>query len=169
MRNALPLVVALLLAPSVAAAQEANGSPAMDANRGFRLGVGPTLLLPTDDGPVGGGLVLDGRYGIKAGPTVIAPGGRLAGYFISSRFIGAAMPTLRVTVPVGPLAPFAVGGVGPGGLTNPSEGGVALLGGGGLMVHFGRLLAIGGEVTYQKITGTELESLALGPAIHFGG
>jgi hypothetical protein len=168
MKRALP-ILAVLLFPAAAAAQEQPESPAIGANRGFRLGVGPALLLPTDDGPIGGGLVLDGRYGIKAGPTVIAPGGRLSGYLISSRFVGTAMPTLRVTVPVGPLAPFVLGGVGPGGLTNPNQGGVALLGGGGLMVHFGRVVAIGGEVTYQRITGTEFQALALGPAIHFDG
>jgi hypothetical protein len=169
-RALLATVVAVLLAvPSLASAQEESESAAMSANRGFKLGVGPTLLIPSDEGPLGGGLIVDGRYGIKAGPTVIAPGGRLSGYVISSRFIGTAMPTLRVTLPIGPLAPFAVGGLGPGGLTNPGEGGLALMGGGGLMIHFGRIFALGAEVTYQKITGTEFESVAIGPAIHIGG
>lgn len=155
--------------PSSASADDEGDSAAMSANRGLKIGVGPVLLVPSDGGPLGGGLILDGRYGIKAGPTVLAPGGRLSGYLISSRFIGTAMPTFRVTLPVGPLAPFVVGGLGYGGLTNPGESGLAILAGGGLMIHFGRILAIGLEATYQRITGTEFESVGLGPAISFGG
>lgn len=171
-RHALGLLIAVaaLVSARAASAQEQPDSAAMSANRGLRIGVGPTVLLPMrDDGPYGGGLSLDGRYGFRAGPTVLAPGGRANGYLISSRFIGAAMPTFRVTVPVGPLAPFLVGGLGPGVVTNPSEQGLALLGGGGLMIHVGRVFAFGAEATYQTITGTEFRSLALGPAIAFGG
>jgi hypothetical protein len=153
-----------------ARAQEESESAAMSANQGLKLGLGPMLLFPNrEGGPFGGGLDVDGRYGIKAGPTVIAPGGLLGGYLISSRFIGVAMPTLRVTVPLGPFAPYLVGGVGGGWISNPSEGGVALLGGGGLMIHFGRIIAIGAELTYRAITGTEYNGFVLGPAISFGG
>lgn len=162
-------VTTATFAASPASAEEAGSSVAMTANRGLRIGLGPELLLPTDSGPMGGGLVLDGRYGFRFGPTVLAPGGRLGGYLLSSRFIGTAMPTFRITIPVGPLAPFAIGGVGVGGLSNPGESGLAWLGGGGLMIHFGRVLAIGAEITYQRITGTEFETLAIGPAIQFGG
>lgn len=153
-----------LLAPSSACAESA----AVEANRGFQLGIGPILLVPRSGGPLGGGLIVDGRYGIEAGPLIVGPGGRAAGYAISGRFIGTLMPTLRITLPVGPLAPFLLGGVGGGMLTNPSDQGVALLGGGGLMIHFGRVLAIGAEVTYQTITGTDFTNLAIGPAIAIG-
>lgn len=165
------LLFALFLAAKPARADEEEGdSVAMRANKGFKLGIGPTILFPNrPGGPYGGGLALDGRYGIEAGPTVLAPGARLAGYAISGRFIGIAMPTFRVTLPVGPLAPFVVGGVGGGWISNPSEGGVALLGGGGLMIHFGSVFAIGAEATYQTITGTELGGLTIGPAIAIGG
>jgi hypothetical protein len=155
--------------PQTANAQEERDSVAMEANKGFRFGFGPTLLVPSDGGPMGGGLVLDGRYGIKAGPTVLAPGGRLGGYVISSRFVGTAMPTFRITLPIGPLAPYALGGLGFGGLTNKGETGLAYLGGGGLMIHFGRIFALGAEITYERITGTEFESIGIGPSIHIGG
>lgn len=167
--TALTLAAAVMTIPSVASAQEEGDSTAMRANRGFRFGFGPAILFPTDGGPYGGGLVLDGRYGIKAGPTVLAPGGRLAGYLLSERFIGTAMPTFRVTLPVGPLAPYVLGGIGGGWLSNKSEGGLAWIAGGGLMIHFGRVLAIGAEATYEQITGTEYKALSVGPAIHIGG
>ena len=157
-------------ARDASAQEEHEDSVAMSANRGFKLGIGPTLLLPMrSGGPYGGGLNLEGRYGIKAGPTVIAPGGMLAGYLQSSRFTGLAMPTLRITLPIGPLAPYGLGGVGGGWISNPSESGVALMGGGGLMIHFGRIIAIGAEATYQTITGTDFAGWAIGPAIAFGG
>ncbi|MBK6697801.1 MAG: hypothetical protein IPG50_37290 [Myxococcales bacterium] len=162
---------AVLTPWSEALADDDGGdTAAMAANRGFLLGLAPTLLLPMrSGGPLGGGLGLEGRYGLRAGPTVLAPGGLLAGYGISGRFIGLAMPTFRVTLPVGPFAPFGVFGIGFGGMSNPGESGLAWLGGGGLMVHFGRVFAIGAEATYQTITGTEFHSVAIGPAIAFGG
>jgi hypothetical protein len=164
------LIVVGLAGDASAQDEDREESAAMSANRGFKLGIGPTLLMPMrSGGPYGGGLNLEGRYGIQAGPTVLAPGGLLAGYVISSRFIGMAMPTFRVTVPAGPFAPYAVGGVGGGWISNPSEGGLALLGGGGLMIHFGRIFAIGAEATYQTILNTGFGGLAIGPAISFGG
>jgi hypothetical protein len=169
--SALALSLCTLVATTRdASAQEEHDSAAMSANRGLNIGIGPTILFPNrDNGPYGGGLTLDGRYGIKAGPTVLAPGGRLSGYLLSERFIGLAMPTFRITVPVGPLAPYLLGGVGGGWISNPSDGGVALLGGGGLMIHFGRILAIGAEASYQTITGTDFHGLTIGPAISIGG
>lgn len=162
--------LALLALPSAASAQEESESTAMQANRGLRFGFGPALLIPTDrDRPLGGGLVLDGRYGFKVGPTVMAPGGRLAGYLLSERFIGTAMPTFRITLPVGPLAPYGLGGIGGGWLSNKAESGLAWIAGGGLMIHFGRVLAIGAEATYEAIQGTEYRALSIGPAIHIGG
>jgi hypothetical protein len=98
--------VALVVHAERAHAQETSEGTAMRANRGFHLRLGPTILLPMrDDGPYGGGLTLDARYGIRTGPVVLAPGGRASGYLISRRGVAMAMPTFRVTAPVGPLAP----------------------------------------------------------------
>ena len=155
---------ASVLVSETASAYEEDDAAVL-SNKGLRLGFGPILLIPSDGGPMGGGLNFDLRYGIGLNPVIIAPGGRLSGYAISGRFVGTAMPTARVTLPFGPFAPFILGGVGGGWISNPSEGGVALLGGGGLMIHFGRHFAIGAEATYQTITSTELKSWAIGPAI----
>jgi hypothetical protein len=170
-RLLLALAAAAVLAiPTCAFAQEESESTAMQANKGLRFGFGPALLIPTErDRPFGGGLVLDGRYGFRVGPTVMAPGGRLAGYLLSERFIGTAMPTFRITLPIGPLAPYGLGGIGGGWLSNPGDSGLAWIAGGGLMIHFGRVLAIGAEATYETITGTEFKALSIGPAIHIGG
>lgn len=141
----------------------------MAANRGFNMGLTPTLLLPMRrGGPFGGGLGIDARYGIKAGALVLAPGGLLAGYNISRRFIGVPMGTFRITAPIGPFAPYALGGVGYGWISNPSEAGLAYLVGGGMMLHFGRWFAIGLQATYQAITTTDFRGLALGPLFSIG-
>jgi hypothetical protein len=150
------------------AERPAERSPSAAANTGLLTGVGPILLVPSDGGPLGGGLELDARYGIPAGPVIVAPGARAAGYGISGRFIGDLMPTGRVTLPLGPFAPYAVGGIGAGFLTNPGEGGVALLGGLGVMVHFGRMIAVGLEGTFRTITGTDFQMFALGPMVTLG-
>jgi hypothetical protein len=92
-----------------------------------------------------------------------------SGYITSGRVIGFGMPTLRMTLPVGPLAPFVQGGVGLGGISSPGEAGMAFLAGGGLMVHVGRIVAFGVDVSYQGITGTEFQTVAIGPAIAIGG
>ena len=97
------------------------------------------------------------------------PGGLLGGYFLQERFIGDLLGTLRLTAPLGPLAPFVQGGVGPGMVTHPGDAGVAWLGGGGLMLHFGGVLTLGAEVSYQGITGTGYKSLSIGPSITIGG
>jgi hypothetical protein len=163
------LCICTIVACSAAVSREARAdsdSAAYRANVGFHLGFAPILLVPTGNGPLGGGLELDGRYGIPVGPVIIAPGARLAGYDISENLIGIGMPTARVTAPVGPFAPFVVGGIGVG---YDSEGsgntGAAFLIGGGLMIHIGDHFAIGAEATYQTITNTRFHELAIGPAI----
>jgi hypothetical protein len=143
-------------------------SAAVRANKGFHFGLGPVLLVPTDGGPLGGGADVELRYGIGADPVIIAPGGRLSGYYISERFIGMATPTVRVTLPLGPLAPFVLGGLGPGYITNPGEPGVAAIAGGGLMIHITSFFALGAEATYQTITGTEFQSFGIGPSLIIG-
>jgi hypothetical protein len=54
-------------------------------------------------------------------------------------------------------------------LTNPGDGGLAWLGGGGLMIHFGDVLSLGAEVNYEGITGTGFRVLSIGPTLVIGG
>jgi hypothetical protein len=125
----------------------------------------PVLLVPPSERPLGGGLHADLRLGIGAEPTILAPGLRLGGYVISGRFAALALATGRVTLPLGPFAPFLVGGFGEGWLTNPSESGATFALGGGMMVHLARFLAFGLEATYEVVTGTDLKMYAFGPSI----
>lgn len=167
------LAAALVLAVAPRAAAQDRGveerdSAAYDSNEGWNTGFGPMIIAPRDGGPLGAGLDLDLRYGIGAGPFVFAPGGRLAGYYYSQRFVGLAMPTARLTLPIGPLAPYGVVGAGAGSVSNPTQSGMALMGGGGLMLHFGRIFGLGVEATYQKITETDFRAISVGPLFTIG-
>jgi hypothetical protein len=162
------LLLFLLSAAPRTARADVPDTPAWNSNVGLITGLGIALLIP-DEGSAGGGLELSGRYGIPAGFAILAPGARAGGYYLQERFIGILMPTFRVTVPLGPLAPFVHAGAGAGGLSNPGDGGLAWLGGGGLMIHFGGLLSIGAELNYEGITGTGFKVLSIGPTLVIGG
>jgi hypothetical protein len=56
-----------------------------------------------------------------------------------------------------------------GGLTHPGDGGFAWLAGGGLMIHFGHAVAVGGELNYEEIVGTGFKVLSIGPSLLIGG
>jgi hypothetical protein len=172
----LALCAGACLWPRAASAQalieeevELPDTPAWRSNVGFQLGTGLLVLLPSGGGSAGVGAQVEGRYGFVLGPSVIAPGGELSLYWLSSRVIGTLMPTLRITLPLGPLAPYVRGGAGGGGLSNPGEGGLAWLGGGGLMIHFSERISLGVEVSYQAITGTEFRGLSISPMLSLGG
>jgi hypothetical protein len=173
-RSALGLAIGVFSGACLGAAgaradeSDVPDTPAWNANVGPVSGIGIAILVP-DEGSVGAGLELSQRYGFAFWPVIIAPGGRIGAYYVQSRFIGVAMPTVRVTLPVGPLAPFVQGGAGVGGLSNPGDAGLAWLAGGGLMVHFGSAVAIGAEVNYEGITGTGFQVLSIGPSLVIGG
>jgi hypothetical protein len=150
-----------------AAADTIPNTAAWRANTGMVTGLGLAILIPSE-GNVGFGADFSARYGIPVGPVIVAPGGLIGGYYLQSRFIGALMATGRATVPLGVLAPFAEAGIGPGFLTNPSDGGAAWRAGGGLDLYLG-VLTLGVEVDYQAITGTPFEVWTIGPTIGIGG
>jgi hypothetical protein len=135
-------------------------------NAGLRLGIVPSIFIPVRGGDVGFAIAGDVRYGFDIKKAVVlAPGLRLAGYFPSGDTILIGLATLRLTVPVGPVGPFVVGGVGPGWVKDESDVGVAYVGGGGFVVHIGTKFGIGAEATYQAITGTDFSAIFVGPVL----
>lgn len=168
-----PLLALLFaIAPAAVRAQVPEQPSARDLvvaqNVGLRLAIAPGVYIPTDGGSVGFSIVGDVRFGIELGPIIVAPGGRLAGYFPSGLTILAALATGRVTVPLGPVGPYVMGGLGPGWVSDPAKAGLAWMAGGGLMANIGPHFALGAEVTYQGITGTAVKALFIGPTFLFG-
>lgn len=134
-------------------------------NTGLRISLAPGVFIPSDGGRVGFSIAGDVRYGFEVGPTVLAPGARVAAFFPSGFFALTALATGRITVPVGPLGPYVLGGVGPGYVSDPARAGLSYLGGGGLMIHIGESFGIGAEAVYFGIAGTDFRALFVGPAL----
>ena len=139
-------------------------------NTGFQWGVSPGVVF--HDGSAGFYLGLRLGYGFDLGTVIVVPGVRLAGYFLDPNvYIG--MPVLKLVLPIGRFAPFLEGGVGYGHVaaddTNQiaAQNGLALLGGGGFMIHYPRI-AFGAEAQYQVVTGTDFKGVGVGPILAIG-
>lgn len=132
---------------------------------GFQWGLSPGVVFVNGEAGFALGLYLG--YGIDTGPVIVVPGLRLSGYFTDpSVYVG--MPDVKIAFPIDRFEPFLEGGVGVGLVTtDPSKTGVALMGGGGFMIHF-RPVAFGAAVTYQTITGTGFEGIGVGPILAIG-
>lgn len=137
-------------------------------NRGLRFGISPGIMIAPSSGDIGFSIAGDVRYGFQLGPTVLAPGIRLAGYFPPGDTILVGLGTARVVFPVGPVGPYIVGGVGPGWIKDLDEVGLAWLAGAGFMVHIGTRFGIGAEANYQAITSTPFDALFIGPQFLLG-
>ncbi|MDB4990974.1 MAG: hypothetical protein JWN04_6152 [Myxococcaceae bacterium] len=134
-------------------------------NTGSRFSIAPGVFIPNHGGRLGFSIMGDYRYGIAVGPVILAPGVRVAGFFPSGYVALSALGTGRLTIPIGPVAPYVLGGVGPGYVTKPSQAGLSFLAGGGLMVHIGPSFGVGAEATYLGITGTNFRALFVGPSL----
>jgi len=169
----LVLLLSCLLLPHTARAQAGYPEPTgrelvVAYNTGSRFSIAPGLFLPNDGGRIGFSIAGDYRYGLDLGPIILAPGARLAGFFPPGFYVLTALATLRLTVPLGPVGPYVMGGVGPGYVSEPSQTGLAYQGGGGLMVHVNTSFAIGAEASYSGITGTDFGALFIGPSLLLG-
>jgi hypothetical protein len=173
-RTHTPLVLvgllAILLLPFRASAQDEKPSRRDNVvahNKGLRFTLAPGVIVPTNGANAGFSLSGDVRFGIELGPIIVAPGARLGGYWPSGPNAYVLLGTLRVTVPVGPIGPYVLGGVGPGWVTSPERTDVAYVLGGGAMVHIGSRFGIGLEVTFQAITDTRFKAMFFGPSLLF--
>jgi hypothetical protein len=164
------LAVLLVCAQPAAAQAPAEAGPSgrdlvVYYNTGARFTVAPGVFIPLEGERVGFSLAGDFRYGFDTGPLIVAPGARVAGFFLSDARIVMGLATARVTVPLGPVGPFVLGGVGPGFVSANERVDLGYLAGGGFMVHFGVHVAVGAEVAYQAIRGTGFSALSVGPAL----
>lgn len=164
MRRAAMAVVAggALLVASSASAQERVEAGEVD-NVGPRLAASGGAYFP-DSGSTGG--VIDGQidYGLPAGPFVIAPGARVAGYMGDQGAI-TGDGVLTIEMPIGVLVPYVQGGLGIGHATGPSETGASLLADAGLNVHLSRAVSLGARGSYETVTGTPFRAFALAPQL----
>jgi hypothetical protein len=131
---------------------------------GLRWSIGPGAVFRSGKA----GFSLAGRleYGVDTGSVIVMPGLSLAGYFLDPN-VYVGMPTVELVLPLGPFAPFVEGGAGVGAVTQPSQTSLAVLGGGGFVLHPTPSFMLGLEVGYETIVGTDFRVIILGPIFAF--
>jgi hypothetical protein len=137
-------------------------------NSGFQWGIAPGVVFA--NGKTSFALGLRFGYGFDIGTVILVPGVQLSGYFTDPNvYIG--MPTFKVVLPIDRFAPFVEGGAGYGHIDGDgpvqAANGLAVMGGGGFMIHFNHF-AIGAEASYQLITKTQFKGFSVGPILAIG-
>ena len=176
----LALVLAMAFPPSAATAAEPppEAEPAPTAQEpvpkvdpyrariagyyaGFHGGIAPGAVF--GNGKAGFAIALHLEYGFDTGSLIIAPGVSLGAFFLDPN-VYVGMPTAKLVFPIEWFVPFVEGGAGVGQLTQPSTTGLALLAGGGFMIHASPNVALGVEAGYETILGTDFGVVTLGPS-----
>jgi hypothetical protein len=156
------LALALLLLPGLAAADEETRN-----KTGWVANVTPVLLFANGPYEFGGGADPELRYCFDHASFRLSAGGRVGAYYARNLFGVTAMPTLRLTVPVGRWDPYAAAGMGYGWLTESGHGDLATMARLGLVYHFSRRFSAGLEGTYQKLNGSNFKFWSFGSALAF--
>lgn len=152
------LTAALLLTPQQAQADEDYS--------GWSLNLTP-VLAPKDGYRWGGGADPELKYTIDRQGARLSAGLRVGGYYAKNLFGITAMPTLRITVPVGPVEPYAAFGMGYGWIPKQHQEDIATLSRLGVVFRVSKRFALGLEGTLQKIERTEFRFSSLGSAVTF--
>jgi hypothetical protein len=153
------LAAALLLAPSAAKAEESY--------TGWSINFTPVLVAPKGEYRWGGGADPEIKYTIDREGARLSAGLRIGGYYAKNLFGITAMPTLRITVPVGRVEPYASFGMGYGWIPKQSEEGVATMSRLGVVFRVNEKWALGLEGTLQQIEDTAFSFPSLGSAVTF--
>jgi hypothetical protein len=152
-----------LLAPSLGfAVMLLSGAAAAVEEPSWTFNFTPVVVLPKDDYRVGGGTDPELRYTRDLGGVSLSAGGRVGAYYAKNLFGVTVMPTLRVTLPLGPVDPYLAGGVGYGWLPTIERDGLATLARFGTVFHFSDSFSIGVEGTLQKIHGSNFDFPSFG-------
>ncbi len=137
--------VGLALPDSAAAQQDESG---------WSLNFTPVLVPGNERYDFGGGADPEIKYTLDLGGALLSAGARTAGYYAKNLFGMTVMPTLRVTVPVGPVEPYAAFGLGYGFIPKISHGDFATMSRPGVVFRFSDSFALGIEGTFQKLDGS---------------
>lgn len=155
--------VAAITAVSAPAQAQELGEPArIQDNVGPGASVRPGVYFPSS-GNTGVSLDANATLGIAEDPVVIAPGGRFAAY-VGDQGAISGMPIVEVMLPVaGTIVPYGKAGVGIGHTNGPGQTGLALMAGAGVDLHVSRDVLVGVDATWETISGTGFDTVAIGP------
>jgi len=155
-----PIMIAavlLFMLPKAGAAQQ-NRS-------GWSINFTPVLLLADDDHRLGGGADPELKYTLDLGGAHLSAGARTGGYYAKNLFGVTVMPTLRLTVPVGPVEPYAAFGMGYGWIPKTAHGDFATMSRLGIVFRFSESFALGVEGTFQKLEGSNFRFPSFGSMV----
>lgn len=140
-------------------------------NTGFQWGISPGVFWR--DGDAAFALAVRLGYGFDLGSVILVPGVRLAGYFATPN-VYLGMPVMKTVFPIDRFAPFVEAGIGGGyqaedtNTGTASKGGLALMAGGGFMIHFTMRFGLGVEANYTTILNTDFHGIGVGPILALG-
>lgn len=155
------LLAALLLPCSADAADD------LADHSGWSLNFTPVLVFPTSHHGYGGGADPELRYTLDLGGARLSAGTRVGVYYAKDVLGVTVMPTLRLTIPVGPFEPYAAFGMGYGWLPQRDRDDIASMSRLGFVIRFSPRFALGAEGTVQRIDRTEFRFLSFGSMVSF--
>jgi hypothetical protein len=167
------LLVASLLVPMAASADEIDVTdqgeqigidPVQD---GWSLNLTPVLLLPEGNYRLGGGADPEIKYTVDLGRARLSAGARIGAYYAKNLFGMTLMPTLRLTMPVGPVEPYVSFGMGYGWLPKSDHAAIATMSRLGIVFRFSESFALGIEGTVQQIEGSAFRFPSFGSMASF--
>jgi hypothetical protein len=171
-RFAFASMLALLLSPRVGAADEpaaqaaAAGEPPRN-HSGWSINATPVLIPPDDGYGWGGGADPELKYTLALGAARVSVGGRVGVYYAKDQFGVSAMPTLRLTVPVGAFEPYVAGGLGYGWLTRSGHKDFISMARAGFLYRFSKSFALGLEGTVQRLDDSNYRFFSVGSMMAF--
>lgn len=139
-----------------------------DCCGGWRFNLTPAIVSQGGEYGLGGGVDPEVRFAAARRGGYLSIGARVGAYYARNLFGVNAMPTLRVTIPVGSLELYSAVGVGYGWLPKIGGSDRAEMYRAGFYHHFSKSFGIGAELTYQDIARTNFQFLSLGSMLSFG-
>lgn len=155
----LMLAFSLLVIPKIASAAQAYP--------GWSLNFTP-VIIPSGKGyRSGGGLDPEVKYTFLLKTVNVSAGLRVGGYRAKNLLGWMAMPTVRLTLPIGKFEPYAAFGQGYGRIPKLNYDDVAIMSRVGFFVHISEKWGLGLEGTYQKIEGSPFRFSSYGSMVSF--
>jgi len=129
----------------------AHPAAANEHKSGWSINFTPVIMFPDAEYRFGGGADPELRYTLDLGGARLSAGARVSGHYAKNIFGVTAMPTLRLTMPVGPVEPYVAFGMGYGWLPRTGYGDFATMSRLGVVFRFSERFALGLEGTLQKL------------------
>jgi hypothetical protein len=134
---------------------------------GWGLNLTPVIVAGKKGHDLGGGADPEVKYTLDMGGPRLSAGLRIGVYYAQNQVGIISSPTMRLTVPVGALEPYAALGMGYGWIPEKGEDGIATMSRAGIVYRFKPNLAIGLEGTAQRIEGTNFSFPSIGSMVAF--